>query len=60
MPIVVEGTESERQVEEEGAELRGFGVEVKVEPLEAGVRCGGCGKVFFNETDILEHDCDGQ
>ena len=61
-PIVVEGTESEQQIEEEGAELRGFGVdvEVKVEPLEAGVRCGGCGKVFFNETDILEHDCDGQ
>ena len=56
-----EQAEPEQGAEEEGAELRGFGmdVEVKVEPLEAGVRCGGCGKVFFNETDILEHDCDG-
>ena len=61
-PILVEEPGAEQGAEEEGAELQGFGVdvEVKVEPLEAGVRCGGCGKVFFNETDILEHDCDDQ
>ncbi|XP_076444701.1 uncharacterized protein LOC143282803 [Babylonia areolata] len=46
--------------QEEGIELQGFGSdgEIKVEPLEAGVRCDDCGHMFFNEADILEHDCD--